>query len=51
MLVKLDIAGDGVTLGRAEHVWETSRLLLPRLCRYGRRGKPRLYKCALDIVG
>src|ERR1035437_658837 len=35
MLVKLDIAGDGVTLGRPEHVWETSRL---RFCPLGLTG-------------
>ena len=32
-------------------MWETPRLRLPRLCRCGRRGKPRFYKCALAIVG
>src|ERR1035437_10446130 len=51
MLVKLDIAGDGVTVGGAKHVWKPPRPRFPRLCRCGRRAKPRFYKCALAIVG
>jgi hypothetical protein len=74
MLVKLDIASDGVTLGTGlTRVGNFAAAILPsgidrlrsdgadlqwrrglprlRLPRCGRRGRPRLYKCALAIVG
>jgi len=73
MLVKLDIADVGVTLGTGlTRVGNLAATILPswvgrlrsdgadlqwrrglprlRLLRCGRRGKPRLYKCALTII-